>query len=119
MLVPPTVPDGSRWGLETGELAVRLARVAFLVSKSTAVDSVTTWVRSRNQTTSNQYAMYRSKPKRITQNPNRLVAKTQTSNTILSCIFGTLQNVASNSHRRTFPPETLHFRRKTISPKKL
>ena len=89
-------------------------------------------VHYRFQSVSMQYAKYRSKPKRITQNPNRLVAKTQTSNTVLSCIFGTLQNVASNSQRRTFPPETLqdpqrrtippetlHFRRKAIPPKKL
>ena len=89
-------------------------------------------VHHRFQSVSTQYAMYRSKPKRITQNPNRLVAKTQTSNTVLPCIFGTHKNVASNPQRRTcppetlqdlqrrtIPPETLHFRRKTILPKKL
>ena len=37
-------------------------------------------VHYRFQSVSMQYAKYRSKPKRITQNPNMLVAKMQTSN---------------------------------------
>ena len=40
-------------------------------------------------------------------------------NVDLSCIFGTLQNVASESQRRTVFPETLHLRRKAIPPEKL
>ena len=55
----------------------------------------------------------------MVQNPNRFVAKIQISNTVLSCIFGELQNVASYPQRRTIPPETLQLQRKTIPPKKL